>query len=101
MTKRILQLGFVSLGVASALAVAPVLFQGLSAQAQVASTDGRFEEYSQGITPTLTYGVNSPSVQDLQIFLDEIGYYSGSIDGSYDDEVVNAVEEFQALLDLW
>lgn len=95
MIKKISQFSFTTFGIASVFAVAPVLVQETPAQAQVANIDGRFEEYSQGVTPTLAYGVNSPSVQDLQIFMDEIGYYSGPIDGSYGEEVINAVEEFQ------
>ncbi|MGP1385628.1 MAG: peptidoglycan-binding domain-containing protein [Thainema sp.] len=95
MIRRILQSRFASLGAASMLAVAPILFHGLSAQAQVANIDGRFEEYQAGITPTLTYGITSPTVQDLQIFMDELGYYNSPIDGNYGNEVVNAVEEFQ------
>lgn len=94
MNNKTLRSGLISFSTAVFMAT-PVLFQGLSTQAQVASVDGRFEEYSQGITPTLAYGVNSPSVQDLQIFMDELGYYNGSIDGRYDDQVVGAVEAFQ------
>lgn len=99
--KRILQSTIASLGTISVLAFAPVLLLGSPARAQ--AVDGRFDEYYEVDTyPTLEYGVTDPAVQDVQIFLDELGYYDNSygITGTYDDATVEAVEAFQADYDL-
>lgn len=93
MIKRILQSKLASLGAVSVLAVAPVLFLGSPAQAQV--IDGRLNEYEVGTAPTLNYGVTGAAVRDVQVLLDEMGYYNGPIDGTYDQELASAVEEFQ------
>jgi len=82
-----------SLGIISALAAVPVLFQALPAHAQV--IDGRLTEYEEN-APTLAYGATGTTVQDIQVFLDELGYYNGPIDGTYDDDLTSAVQAYQS-----
>ncbi|WP_413165532.1 peptidoglycan-binding domain-containing protein [Capilliphycus salinus ALCB114379] len=95
MIKRILKSGIASLGTISVLAFAPVLLLGTPARAQV--VDGRLDEYQVATAPTLTYGEVGPVVEDVQIMLDELGYYDSSegITGTYDQATQQAVEEFQ------
>lgn len=95
MIKKFLRFSFASFGIGSALALAPILLAGSSAQAQVV-VDGRFDEYGVNTAPTLTDGVTGPVVRDLQIFMDELGYYNGPIDGIYDADVQGSVSAFQA-----
>lgn len=45
--------------------------------------------------PILKRGITAPAVEDIQIFLTEQGYYSGSIDGVYGSRTVEAVRAFQ------
>jgi len=92
MIKKFLQSSLASLGEISALAAVPVLLQGAPAQAQ--AIDGRLSEYEEA-TPTLAAGAEGSAVQDIQIFLDELGYYNGPIDGTYDDALTEAVQAYQ------
>lgn len=96
MIKRILKSSLASLGAVSVIAVAPILLQTSPAKAQAINVDGQLGEYGVGTAPLLTTGVTGSAVEDLQIFLDELGYYSGPIDGTYDEELANVVEEFQS-----
>lgn len=94
MLKNFFQSKLATLSAASVLAAIPVLAQGALAQAQYVA-DGRLGEYDPYTAPTLTMGVVDPAVEDLQVFLDETGYYYGPIDGEYDTDVMEAVEEYQ------
>ncbi|WP_413167304.1 peptidoglycan-binding protein [Capilliphycus salinus ALCB114379] len=78
------------------IAFSPVFLLGTPARSQAVVVDGRFDEYGYEV-PNLTYGATGPAVQDLQIFLDELGYYDNSygITGTYDTATQDAVEAFQ------
>ena len=42
-----------------------------------------------------SFGDNNDGVKNVQFILDKLGYYKGSLDGSYDEDTFNAVEYFQ------
>jgi peptidoglycan hydrolase-like protein with peptidoglycan-binding domain len=99
MLKKILKINFTFLGASSIFALAPVLLGGLPAQAQNnVVVDGRLEEYGVGTAPTLASGDTGDAVRDLQIFLDELGYYDNSygITGTYDENTAAAVTAFES-----
>jgi len=48
-----------------------------------------------GVRPVLTVGDRSESVSELQGMLKLLGYYSGSVDGVYQDNTATAVSAFQ------
>ncbi|GAB4377512.1 MAG: hypothetical protein Kow00121_27100 [Elainellaceae cyanobacterium] len=95
---KILQANFAVLSASSTFALASVLIGGLPVQAQNAIVDGRFEEYGIETAPTLASGDTGDIVRDLQIFLDELGYYDNSYDitGTYDEATADAVTAFES-----
>lgn len=98
MLKKILKTNFAFFGASSLFALAPVLLGGLPAQAQSVVVDGRLEEYGMETPPTLAIGDTGDAVRDLQIFLDELGYYDNSygITGTYDEATEEAVTAFES-----
>jgi len=94
MVGKILQSRIASLGTISVLAATSLLFYGSPARAQ--EIDGRLGEYDASMVSDWSYGDYDPAIQDLQIFLDELGYYDEEITGTYDIATRDAVADYQA-----
>jgi peptidoglycan hydrolase-like protein with peptidoglycan-binding domain len=91
-----------SLGLSFALVLAAVAFGSSPTQAQErgdyirTTVDGKFDEYVDDEVPDLMAEDQTEAVQDVQILLNELGYYRGDISGVYDDELGVAVANFQS-----
>jgi len=84
------------------LALSPLFMMARGAEAQLSNydyspvVDGYLAEYLLTEPPFLKPGgIEGEAVQDIQILLDELGYYNGNIDGFYDPALANAVEDLQ------
>ena len=55
---------------------------------------------SRAIRPTLRLGSQGTEVSELQSLLKLLGYYTGSVDGQYQESTVNAVSAFQQAVQL-
>lgn len=93
MVGKILQSRIASLGTISVLAATSALFYGSPARSQ--EIDGRLGEYDSSMVSNWSYGASDPAIQDLQIFLDELGYYDEEITGTYDIATRDAVADYQ------
>lgn len=67
-----------------------------TAQTLVAiSPDGELSEYRNRTTPILSLGSASKHVAEVQLILQELGFYDGQISSLYNPKMVAAVKEFQ------
>lgn len=82
MFANLVRSSLLSLGAVSVLSVAPLLFGATPAKAEIVA-DGDLAEYGVDTAPLLAPGAVGPTVRDLQMFLDEAGYYNGAVDGIY------------------
>ena len=64
------------------------------------ATVGDLSSYLPSQAPLLTTSSRGRAVRDIQAFLRRRGYYSGSINGFYGPETVEAVLEFQEQMNL-
>lgn len=75
----------------------------LPAQAQEASPTAPAVSPTSGssdIRPTLKLGSQGAAVSELQSLLKLLGYYTGAVDGSYQDSTAKAVSAFQQAVQL-
>lgn len=93
MVGKILQSRIASLGTISVLAATSVLFYGSPARSQ--QIDGRLDKYDSSMVSNWSYGASDPAIQDMQVFLDELGYYEDNITGTYDSATRDAVQAYQ------
>lgn len=73
---------------------------------EMSSTDGEQDEQTTDTSDEdsdiksdnkaiFSFGDNNDGVKNVQFILDKLGYYNGSLDGSYNEDTFNAVEYFQ------
>ncbi|MBE9212272.1 peptidoglycan-binding protein [Plectonema cf. radiosum LEGE 06105] len=94
MSTNFLRSGLIALGAASFLGVGSIFMGGLPAKAQILA-DGSLGEYNAATAPTLEYGEVGPAVRDVQLFLENAGYYDGPIDGIYGQQTYGAIQKYQ------
>jgi len=66
-----------------------------SGAAPTATGGGPTPSSSGGQAPVLRRGDKGPEVTELQLRLNQVGFYSGEADGTYDSEVESAVRGYQ------
>ncbi|WP_272819041.1 peptidoglycan-binding domain-containing protein [Scytonema hofmannii] len=92
--KKFFRNHFMSIGVVSAFAVAPV-FIGISPASARINVDGYLAEYNPDTAPVLNSGDVGPVIRDIQVFLRDRGYYFGRIDGIYGRRTARSIRNFQ------
>lgn len=95
---NLIKSSFKLLGLVSAFSLAALLLSNKPVAAQrplIITVDGYLKEYSPSTAPLLRRGIRSSTVQDVQLLLQQLGFYYGQIDGIYGVQTASGVITFQ------
>jgi peptidoglycan hydrolase-like protein with peptidoglycan-binding domain len=98
MKTKFIRSGLLSIGFLSAISFAtlPLMSKPVAAQTPlVIATDGNLNEYVPETAPLLARGTVTPAVRDVQLLLNELGFYYGPADSIYGPRTYSAVISFQ------
>jgi Putative peptidoglycan binding domain len=93
MNRKFIKSRIFSLGLLSVISLATLPLTSIPASA--IDADGELKEYSSETAPVLRKGVVSKDVAEVQLVLQQLGFYKGSIDSNYNAKTASSVSAFQ------
>ncbi|MBW4506363.1 MAG: peptidoglycan-binding protein [Scytonematopsis contorta HA4267-MV1] len=93
MNRKFIKSRIFSLGLLSVISFATLPLTITPASA--IDADGELKEYSPKTAPVLRKGVVSKDVAEVQLLLEQLGFYKGSIDSTYNAKTASSVSVFQ------